>query len=267
MNKLTISMPFFNTGPEYVRKAANSLTNQTFEDFRLVLVNDGGGPEVWDDLSDLDDERIVKFDLKRNSGRYYADAVVLRATDTEWFTVHDSDDYSESSRLEEMFSVSDGKEVVFAGHTHDTAKGERAFLPDIESGMNVLNQRGFRGVPPHMTNHTALWSTQAINRIGGPHPEWRIAYDTVMVALAVMRLDWTISKNVGYHVVERENSLTRNKDTGIGSRDRNRAGSRITILWRQIYRIPDEELAKKLAPSKKTIDRLNEDSERLRELL
>ncbi|WP_143659105.1 hypothetical protein [Streptomyces sp. SA15] len=39
--------------------------------------------------------KSLRYGLPVNGGRYFADAVTLEACDTEWFAVHDADEWSE----------------------------------------------------------------------------------------------------------------------------------------------------------------------------
>jgi len=258
--RLTVSMPHHRT-PDLLARAVESVLGQTFKDLILVVVNDGADPdEAWRPIEHIDDRRLIRFDLEQNSGRYYADAVVLAASDAPLFTVHDSDDWSDRGRFQHLVRVLGGADVAFGGHVRHQANGkvdER--LPKIVTPPDPQIR--------HMTHHTALWRTDALRAIGGPHPDWRIAYDTFLVALAVDRLDWVATDRCDYHHVIRPGSLTSSARTRPNSKARRTAHIRRRSLWRQLAPLPTRQIPDLLRPNPTTARRVATDAARLREIL
>ena len=41
MPEVSVIMPVFNTKEEFLRKAVESILNQTYKDFEFIIVNDG----------------------------------------------------------------------------------------------------------------------------------------------------------------------------------------------------------------------------------
>ena len=41
MSNISVLMPVYNTKEEYLREAVESILNQTFSDFELIIVDDG----------------------------------------------------------------------------------------------------------------------------------------------------------------------------------------------------------------------------------
>jgi len=76
---VTVSLSYFQR-KEQVRRATESILGQTYTNLTLIVVNDGDDDPPWDQLADIRDSRLVRFDLKSNHGRYFADAVVLNST-------------------------------------------------------------------------------------------------------------------------------------------------------------------------------------------
>ena len=55
---VSVIMPVYNTKEEYLRSAIESILNQTFTDFELIIVNDGSTNNVEDVVLSYKDERI-----------------------------------------------------------------------------------------------------------------------------------------------------------------------------------------------------------------
>ena len=58
---VSVIMPVYNTKEEYLRSAIESILNQTFTDFELIIVNDGSTNNVEDVVLSYKDERIKYF--------------------------------------------------------------------------------------------------------------------------------------------------------------------------------------------------------------
>lgn len=95
---ITVSIPYFRC-QSYIRKAVESILAQTHRGLLVIVVNDGDDQATWGELTHIDDPRLIRFDLKANRGRYFADAVVLNTIDSPYFAVQDADDWSEPQRL------------------------------------------------------------------------------------------------------------------------------------------------------------------------
>ena len=94
------SIPHYGPG-DYLRFAVESILGQTHRDLTCVVVFDGDRTG-WNTIDDIDDARLVRHVLGENRGRYFADQVVLDATQSDYFLVQDSDDWSEPGRVERL---------------------------------------------------------------------------------------------------------------------------------------------------------------------
>ena len=57
MNKISVILPVFN-GEKYIRKAIESVLNQTFTNFELIIVNDGSTDDSLNIINEFRDNRI-----------------------------------------------------------------------------------------------------------------------------------------------------------------------------------------------------------------
>ena len=220
---VTVSMPFYRTPPEILLRAVTSVLSQAERRLRLVLVNDGDGPAAWEPLADIADPRVVRFDLRENRGRYFADAVTLAACETPWWTIHDADDWSEPGRLAALLALGGEADVVLG---HQIVHG-------VTGNTEHERCKAWRHSPAlkwyaHMA---ALWRPAWLRSVGGPHPGYRVGYDTVMTGLAHLCGRVAVLSDPLYHRCCRPGSLTREPSTGIGSPHRKQATTRLRALW------------------------------------
>lgn len=90
--KVSIIMPVYNSA-EYVRKAAESVVHQNFDDFELIMVDDGstdGSGKVCDELAAKHDK--IKVIHKTNGGICSARNAALEVATGEYIGFCDNDD-------------------------------------------------------------------------------------------------------------------------------------------------------------------------------
>lgn len=63
--KISCIMPAYNAG-KYLKVAIDSILNQTFKDFELIIINDGSSDNTEDIILSYDDSRIVYIKNERN---------------------------------------------------------------------------------------------------------------------------------------------------------------------------------------------------------
>ena len=102
MPKISVIVPVYNTSM-YLRKCLDSLVNQTFSDYEIIIVNDGS--------TDRSEEIIyqyaksyskIKYYSKANEGVSAARNYGLSVATGEYITYVDSDDYVTFDILEKM---------------------------------------------------------------------------------------------------------------------------------------------------------------------
>jgi len=120
MPLVSVIMPVYN-GEKYLAAAIDSILNQTFTDFELVIVDDGstdGSAEIVGKYKKCDG-RIRFLQLERNTGQASAQNAGLAVATGSFINFTDCDDISLPQRLE--------KQLAFLGsHPHIGSVGARA---------------------------------------------------------------------------------------------------------------------------------------------
>ena len=101
-------MPLYNDAL-YVERAINSILNQTFKNFELCIINDCSTDHSLNKIEKyLSNSRVRLINNDKNMGAYYSRNVGLQLLEKENFdmyTIHDSDDFSDSTRFEKMTNI------------------------------------------------------------------------------------------------------------------------------------------------------------------
>lgn len=101
MSRISVIVPIYNVAP-YLRNCVNSILNQTFRDFELILVDDGstdGCSKICDEYA-LKDKRVKVFH-KKNGGLSDARNFGIDHSKCKYVSFIDSDDTIEI----DMFSI------------------------------------------------------------------------------------------------------------------------------------------------------------------
>jgi hypothetical protein len=230
---ITVSMPYHGC-PETIERAVASVLAQTVRGLTLVVVNDGDPGPPWSVLGDIDDPRLICFDLATNRGRYFADAVVLGATRTAWFFVHDADDWSDNTLLETYVraGVARQADAVFGAHVVHGLDGAPPEVATFEQVTTPVTDEA-ADVGPHQ----ALFRTELLREIGGNYSGLRVGADTLLVNLVRMvgRVEYVDVPL--YHRVSRVGSLTTSPATGFGSTLRWEAAQQIAEMYTAVHAV------------------------------
>ena len=147
MAKVSIIVTIHNKGP-YLERCIDSVLNQTFSDFDLILVNDGSEDncaEICDRYKRLD-PRISVIHQKNKGCSYARNTGIQQAcngSDSAWITFLDADDALHPRFLEIMLREGESREnAIIACRLHKIypgdSLGEINAFPAKEIDLNTL---------------------------------------------------------------------------------------------------------------------------------
>ena len=108
MPRISVLMPVYNTRPEHLRDAMDSILSQTFTDFEFLILNDcSTDPQVETVVKSYTDPRIVYAVNERNLGISGARKRLLDMAQGEYLAVMDHDDIALPTRFEKQVAFLD----------------------------------------------------------------------------------------------------------------------------------------------------------------
>lgn len=136
---VSVIMPVFNA-EKYVSEAIQSVVNQEYENWELLVVNDGGTDNSWEIINKFNDSRIKAFSQK-NKGVSAARNLALDKMLGDYFCFLDADDvYTETS-------LSDRLEIFLKGDNIHFVDGKvEAFNADFSILISTYSPN-FKGNP------------------------------------------------------------------------------------------------------------------------
>lgn len=127
MPEISVVVPIYNVF-SYLQKCVESVLVQSFEDFELLLIDDGstdGSGELADKLA-VDDARVKVFH-KTNGGLSDARNYGVRHAIGKYVTFIDSDDWIEESYLEYLYSLLVGNDADISTCYFNKCLGDKRY--------------------------------------------------------------------------------------------------------------------------------------------
>lgn len=140
---ISIIIPIYNA-EKYLRRAVDSIRNQTFSEWELILVDDGssdGSGEICDEYAGLDSRIQVLH--RKNQGVSASRNAGLDIASGEYIYFLDSDDYLPEQALHTLYShMTEGNaDLVVAGHSRVEADGyihcDSGNWPDLKTTEEI----------------------------------------------------------------------------------------------------------------------------------
>ena len=146
MTKVTVIIPTYNRA-QYISEAIGSILNQTYQDFEIIIVDDGSTDNTKAIVNKLQekDQRIV-YVYQENSGVSAARNAGMNISKGKYIAFLDSDDLALPNRLEDQVSILDknndvgliyGK-VLVKNVNKDTLQNFGFVFPGVTSYYNMF---------------------------------------------------------------------------------------------------------------------------------
>ena len=123
---VTVSMPAFNS-ERYIAEAIESILAQTYENFELIIVDDGSTDRTREIVERYSDPRIIKIFSDQNRGLITTRNLIASIAKGKYLALLDADDraFPERLQLQVDFLESNAADICGADHwTLNQANGE-----------------------------------------------------------------------------------------------------------------------------------------------
>lgn len=107
MPKVSVLMPVYKTNEKYLRVAIESILDQTFEDFELLILDDCPEDNRENVIKSFSDNRIKYFKNEKNLGITPSRNKLIELAKGEYLAIMDHDDIALPERFEEQVHVLD----------------------------------------------------------------------------------------------------------------------------------------------------------------
>lgn len=205
---ISVGLPVVKT--EFVEQAINSILNQSFTDFELIILNNGANEKLNEIVNKYDDDRIkyhkndTMLPIIENWNK------VLSLASRKLFVLFSDDDVAEPDFLKELFYLSNKYPDVQLFHTRVKIIDENSEIkyvapscPEYESAVDYIWHRIKNYRLNYLQDH--MVRTAALLKIGGYvefHKAWnsddatwfKIANMGGVAASSKILFNWRVSK-------------------------------------------------------------------------
>lgn len=102
--KVTIGLPIYN-GQAYMDETINSILNQSYENFELIIIDDGSSDQTQKKLKELKDPRVRVIIDNKNLGLPNRLNQITQMAKGEFIARMDADDIMTEDRIEKQVSI------------------------------------------------------------------------------------------------------------------------------------------------------------------
>lgn len=129
MPKVSVILPCYNSDA-YIGDAIQSILNQTYDNYELIIINDGSSDNSVDIIKSFDDKRIHYVENPKNLGLIQSLNKGIKLAQGEYIARMDADDIAFPNRFEEQVNYLDTHETVsLIGSGYITIPGNKTFVP------------------------------------------------------------------------------------------------------------------------------------------
>ena len=211
MPKFSIIIPVYNV-EKYLKKCLDSVFNQTYKDYEVIVVNDGTKDNSMDIVKDYD----VKVINQKNQGLSAARNAGVKKATGEYLIFLDSDDYWEKGLLKELSkSLKNNPDLIRFQINEVYEDGKTISYPE-ESFANLSGTDAFKKIVKyHFVENACIYAIKRNYYIENKF-EFRkdaLHEDFGLIPLIIIKSKKVNSINyLGYNYLQRQGSIMSNKN-------------------------------------------------------
>lgn len=165
---VSVIIPTYNRA-HLIGRAIQSVLNQTYQDFEIIIVNDGSSDNTEDIIKAFNEERIRYIGYEENKGAAAAINIGIMAARGQYIAFQDSDDEWLPEKLEKQMRVfkdtSPEVGVVYTGFWK--IKGNhRVYIPSKQITRKEGDVHTILLAGNFVTNQAAVVKTECFGKVG-----------------------------------------------------------------------------------------------------
>ena len=225
MPTVSVIMASYNH-EKYVGQAVQSVLDQTYQDFELVITDDGSSDNTADEIAKFNDPRIRLFRFPENRGQFVATNNCLRNACGKYVAVLNSDDVFLPSKLERQIRFLDEHAEVGAvfslvriiDEQGRILRGKKTFLSENMSRFEWLNRFFYKG--NRLCHPSVMVRRQCHEVIGGYDERYAQLADYDLWIRLCMRYELHITPDelVAFRLLPRDANMSSRRPDSIRRR-------------------------------------------------
>lgn len=211
---VSVLMPAFNA-EKYIAKAIESVLQQSFSNFELIIINDGSTDHTSRIIDQFQDKRISKIDLAENQGLVKVRNQLVAAARGRYIAFLDSDDLAWPNRLRDQVEFLSTSGVDICGGAYDSFYEARNKTKPSKQRYTDADIRALITISSPLCNPAVMGKAEVFKRHPyGPDKDYAEDYSLwAELALAGYRFANLKQKLITYRIHDRQTSQVENAKT------------------------------------------------------
>lgn len=170
---ISILLATYN-GEKYLSLAIESVLNQSFKDFELLIGFNGTTDGSKEITGRYNDPRIRVFDYGDDKGKAKTLNKLLIETKYDWVAIQDDDDFWIHTKLEKQVTLINSYDVIGTFINYINENGDITGRPNLSSFPDDIRHISMAGIN-QVSNTSAIFKKEIAKEIGG----WREGLDGI----------------------------------------------------------------------------------------
>ncbi len=145
LTRVSVILTSYNHA-KYLRESIESVLNQTYADFELIIGDDASTDESWEIIQSFTDPRIIAYRHETTRMGIINELVLSGKLRGDYIAIHHSDDVWEAQKLEKQVAFLDDNPQVGAIFTNVLLIGENGepFFDEAQSDQKTVFDQPYR---------------------------------------------------------------------------------------------------------------------------
>lgn len=215
--KFSIVIPIYNV-EKYIEKCLNSIKNQSYDNYEVILINDGSKENEEKKIKKFLDDKKFKYFKKENGGLSDARNYGVKYVTGDYLIFVDSDDFIESDLLEKLNNELKSGNPDIIKYMINITLDDGSVIDTINNHcFSLLNKnRSIRKILNDLYIEPAwmyCYKVSFYKKNKFTYPKGKIHEDFALTPIILSKARSFKSINVvGYNYVQRENSIMNDKN-------------------------------------------------------
>jgi glycosyltransferase involved in cell wall biosynthesis len=170
---ISILLATYN-GEKYIKKSIDSVLNQTFKDFELLIGFNGTTDNSREIVENYNDNRIKVFDFGTDKGKSKTLNKLLKHTSFDWLAVQDDDDVWDVTKLEKQIKHIIDFDVIGTQISYIDIYDKHIGSPNLQTNDLQIKQLSLKG-NNQVANTSVIFKKKDALEVGG----WREDIDGI----------------------------------------------------------------------------------------
>ncbi|MBF0119176.1 MAG: glycosyltransferase [Desulfobacterales bacterium] len=174
---ITVLMAVYN-GEKTIRRAIESILNQTFQEFEFLIVNDCSTDHTIEIIQTYKDSRIRLYNNHTNIGQTKSLNIGLNEAKGEYIARIDADDYSLPQRLAKQYKY------IFSHPEYDVVGTDCAVINEHNEKITIARKKYSKEdiiiqtiTSPPLNHVSVIMKKKSVLKVGGYDPSYKTLAD------------------------------------------------------------------------------------------